>query len=91
MEVVLRLLRGEAVDALSRELKVTPARLAEWRERFLRGGQAALKSRRPDARDEEAVRLKAKIGELAMESELLQEKIARLESGLGPPLRRSRG
>ena len=44
-EAVLRLLHGEELDALSRELGVTAATLAQWRERFLAGGQASLKSR----------------------------------------------
>jgi transposase-like protein len=34
-EVVLRLLRGEALDVLSRELGVPAARLTTWREAFL--------------------------------------------------------
>ena len=34
-------------------------------------GQAALKTRQPDARDEYVMRLKAKIGDLTMENELL--------------------
>ena len=46
-EAVLRLLHGEELDALSCELGVTAATLAQWRERFLAGGQASLKSRRP--------------------------------------------
>lgn len=44
-EVVLRLLRGEDIDGLSRELGVTAAKIAEWRDRFLDGGQANLKTR----------------------------------------------
>jgi transposase InsO family protein len=42
---VLRLLRGEELDALSRELGVTAATLAQWRERFLAAGQASLRER----------------------------------------------
>jgi len=42
---VLRLLRGEGLDKLSRELGVTAASLADWRDRFLVGGQSNLKSR----------------------------------------------
>ena len=41
-EAVLRLLHGEELDALSRELVVTGATLSQWRERFLAAGQAAL-------------------------------------------------
>ena len=87
-EVVLRLLRGEDLDALSRELKLKPERISEWRDKFLAGGQDCLKSREPDSRDEEILRLKAKIGDLTMDNELLGEKIDRLEEGLVPRLRR---
>ena len=89
-EVVLRMLRGEDIDALSRELKVTAARLTEWRERFLAGGQSNLKSREADGRDEENSRLKKKVGELTMDNELLYEKIERMEDGVPPRSRRSR-
>ena len=88
MEVVLRLLRGEDLDALSRELKVGTSRIAEWRDEFLAGGQGSLMSREPDQRDEEIKRLRAKVGELTMENELLYEKCDRLEENLVPRLRR---
>ena len=42
---------------------------------------AALKERTGDDRDDEIVRLKGKVGEMTMETELLREKIARLEAG----------
>jgi transposase-like protein len=60
-----RLLRGEAIDALSRELGVTAATLSNWRDKFLAAGEAALKSREPTAQDDEILRLKAKIGGMA--------------------------
>ena len=91
LEVVLRILRGEDLDALSRELKVTTGRLAQWRDQFLTGGQGALKSRQQDGRDhQEILRLRAKVGELTMDTELLEKKIEKLEDGLRPPSRRSR-
>ena len=74
-EVVLRLLRGEDLESVSRELGVTAARASQWRDQFLVGGQASLKSRAPDARDEDNRRLQAKIGELLMENELLYAKV----------------
>jgi hypothetical protein len=40
--VVLRLLRGEAVEVLSRELGVEPYRLARWREKALTDGMRTL-------------------------------------------------
>ena len=51
-DVVLRLLRGEDLESVSRELGITAARASQWRDRFLAAGQASLKSRAPDARDE---------------------------------------
>jgi transposase len=90
MEVVLRLLRGEALDALSRELGVTGATLAQWREQFLAGGQAAVRSRPADARDEDLARLRAKIGELTMANELLRERAERAEAGRPFASRRSK-
>jgi hypothetical protein len=88
MEVVLRLLRGEDLDVVSRELKLKTSRLAKWRDDFLASGQTGLKSRKGDHRDEENARLKSKVGELTMEIELLNEKIERLEEGLRPRKRR---
>jgi Transposase len=78
-EVVLRVLRGEDLDALSREVGVTAGAIAQWREQFLVGGQAAVKSRVADERDDELGRLRAKIGELTMENELLRERARRAE------------
>jgi transposase-like protein len=71
---VLRLLRGESLELLARELGVTAATLSGWRDDFLAGGQAALKSRPADDRDEEIARLRAKVGELTMDNELLLQR-----------------
>jgi hypothetical protein len=83
-------MRGEDLDTVSRELGVTPATLTFWREAFLAGGEAQLKSRPGDADIEEVRRLKAKVGELAMANELLEEKIDRLEGHRPLASRRSR-
>jgi transposase len=84
MEVVLRALRGEDLDALSRELGVAAGTIAQWREQFLAGGQAAVKSRPADERDDELGRLRAKVGELTMANELLRERARRAEGDGGP-------
>jgi transposase len=89
-EAVLRLLRGEALELVSRELGVTAAELSGWRDRFLSGGEASLKSRLADARDAEIDRLQAKVGELTMTAELLGAKIERLETHRPLGRRRSR-
>ena len=79
-DAVLRLLRGEDLDALSRELGVTAATLSTWREDFLAGGKAALRSRPADGRAEQLHRLQAEVGELTMDNGLL-----RLRCGAGVP------
>ena len=71
---VLRLLRGEDLELVSRELGVTAATLSGWRDDFLAGGQAALKSRPTGDRDDGIVRLRAKVGELTMDDELLLQR-----------------
>jgi len=86
---VLRLLRGEDLDTVSREIGVTAAAMSAWRDRFLTGGQAAVRSREADERDEEIVRMKAKIGEITMENELL-ERARRAEANSPFASRRSR-
>ena len=47
---VLRLLRGEDLETVSRELGVTAATLTGWQDAFLAGGEAALRPVRPQAR-----------------------------------------
>jgi transposase-like protein len=89
-EAVKRLIRGEDLELVSRELGVTAATLSAWRETFERAGEAALKSRQPDERDEENLRLKAKIGELTMANELLDAKIEKLEQTHPFPWRKSK-
>lgn len=90
MESVIRLLRGEDLDALSRELGVTGATLGEWREKFVAAGQSGLKSRPEDERDDEIRRLQAKIGEITMENELLRDRARAAEAAHPFAPRRSR-
>ena len=47
-EVVLRLLRGESLDAISREIGVEVYRLERWRDRALAAMDAGLKERSDD-------------------------------------------
>jgi len=78
MEVVLRVLRGEDLDLISRETGVTAATVSAWRDQFVASGQAGLKSRAADDRDNELVRLKALVGDLTMRLELSREAVQRL-------------
>ena len=89
-EAVLRVLRGEPLETVAREVSVTAADLSGWRERFLEGGAAGLRSRPRDDRDERIAQLQAKLGEITMDNELLSEKIARMEAGRPLGRRRSR-
>jgi Transposase len=90
MAAVMRLLRGEDIDRVSRELKVTGATLSAWREDFLAGGQANLKTREPNVQDEEILSLKAMVGDLTMRNEVLRQRARALEANLPLALRRSR-
>ena len=87
---MLRLLRGEDLETLSRELGVTAATPSGWREQFLEGGAANLKAREVDVDDEETQRLKSLVADLSMSNELLREKIHRMEAGRPLVWRRSK-
>lgn len=85
---VLRLLRGEDLETVSRSLGVTAATLTTWREAFLAAGEAALATRPINGEMLENERLKARLGEMLLEHELLEQKITTLEAGR--PLARRR-
>jgi len=74
-EAVLRLLRGEPLDAVSRAMGVESYRLEEWRSRAVAGMEAALRERGDDdpaaAHLREAQRV---IGEMAMQNDLLRDR-----------------
>ncbi len=78
---VLRLLRGEDLETVSRELGVMAATLTGWHDAFLAGGEAALTTRATTGEELESDRLKAKLGAALIERDLLNEKIAILEAG----------
>ena len=79
-EVVLRLLKGEAIDLLSRELSLPASTLSEWRDTFLMSGLNGLKSKPKDDRDERIKELERKVGQITMDNELLYAKIEKMES-----------
>ena len=89
-DAVLRLLRGEPLEIVARELAVTAADLSAWRDAFLEAGAASLKSRPRDDRDEKIDRLQSKLGEVLMDNELLYAKVDRLETGAPFAARRSK-
>ena len=89
-DAVLRLLRGEDLEMVSRSLGVTAATLSGWRDAFLVAGEASLASRPAEAEELESGRLKARLGEMLLKRELLEAKIAALEGGRPLARRRSR-
>src|SRR6478736_9700569 len=64
---VLRLLRGEDLETVSRALGVTAATLTAWRDAFLAAGESALSTRPESGEALENSRLKAKLGEVMIE------------------------
>ena len=74
MAIAARLLRGEPVNAIAR----------------LQARLRPLKERERDDRDDEIARLKSKVGEITMDNELLNAKIAALEGKRPLAHRRSR-
>ena len=103
-ESVLRVLCGEPLETVARELRgeaekktvqwtVFPPNAADlggWRDAFLEAGTASLKSRPRDDRDARIARLQTKLGEVTMDNELLQERIERMEAGRPLVRRRSK-
>ena len=85
---VLRLLRGEDLEMVSRSLGLTAATLSEWRDAFLAAGEAALTTKLGNGEELQSDRLKARLGQALIERDLLVEKIAVLEAGR--PLARKR-
>ncbi len=71
-EVVLRLLRGESLDALARETCLPAGRIATWRDEFLAGGREGLKSRPAPVEDRRLAEAQRKVGELSMEVDILR-------------------
>jgi transposase len=76
-EVVLRLLRGESGELLSRELGVPLYKLEQWRQRADTALDGALKEREADPASGELAAAMQRIGELSMEVELLRSRIER--------------
>jgi transposase-like protein len=83
-EAVLRLLKGEDLDTLSRELKVNAATLSGWRDVFLENGLAGLKSREVDSRDEKIAQLQKALGATTLRLEVAREVIDVYERKAGP-------
>ena len=95
-ELVIRLLKGESLEELSRESGQPAHVISEWRETFLQSAEAGLKGKsnpsqpNSDPASTEIRQLKTKIGSLVMDNDLLYEKISQLENGIPFHLRKSK-
>ena len=76
-EVVLRLLRGESAELLSRELGLPMFKLEQWRQKAEAALDGALKEREADTASTELAAAMQRIGALSMENELLRARIER--------------
>lgn len=81
--VVLRLLRGEAPELLSREIGVPVYKLERWLEKAEAALEDALKEREADTGGTELSAALQRIGELSMENELLRAKMGQTPGPLG--------
>ena len=73
--VVLRLMRGESAELLSRELGLPVFKLEQWRQKAEAALEGALKEREADPADGQLAAAMRRIGELSMENELLRARI----------------
>lgn len=78
-EVVLRLLRRESIDAVSRECEVTVETSTRWREDFIAAGIAGLKGKTLD--EVRIAALEKKIGRQAMELHEKKDQFMRTRGG----------
>src|SRR5204862_4111560 len=74
-EVVLRLLRGEPVEAVSRQVGVPVWQLERWRARAFAGLKTGLRERSEDPAERELAEAHRRIGGPALEDELLRTRL----------------
>ena len=89
-DAVMRLVRGESLDAVSREVGVEVYRLEAWKSRAQAGLELGLKERDGEPLAAELDAGKRHIGELSMENELLRSRARAAERRLPFGTRRSR-
>jgi transposase len=84
-QAVLRLLRGESLDSVSRSVGVDIDKLETWRRDALAGIQSGLQRRTEMDSNKELQEALHRVGELSMENELLRRRC-----GLARPSRTRR-
>ena len=76
-EVVLRLMRGESAELLSRELGLPVFKLEQWRRKAEAALEGALKEREADPADGQLAAAMRRTGELSMENEPQRARMGR--------------
>jgi transposase-like protein len=71
-DAVLRVLRGESIEQVSRECRISAAELIQWRDEFIEGGKHALKTKPGDLTEDRLKQAHAKIGDLSMRLEIAE-------------------
>jgi len=82
--VVQRLIAGESLEIVSREIGVPIYQLEDWRDRAIIGIEDSLKIHLQDPNERKLTEAQRRIGELTMENELLRERCRR---AAGPLMR----
>lgn len=75
--VVQRLIAGESLEIVSREIGVPIYQLEDWRDRAIIGMEDSLKIHLNDPNEHKLMEAQRRIGELTMENELLRERCRR--------------
>lgn len=60
------MLRGDNLDLVSWEARLTAATMSVWRDQLVTSDRAGFKSRAADGQDDELARLKILVGDLTM-------------------------
>lgn len=88
-DVVMRLLRGESLEEVSRDVRVEAHRLGAWRDDFIALGIEGLKANPATPGDRRVKELERKVGELTLDNDILRA--AARKRGLQiPPRKRPR-
>jgi transposase-like protein len=91
-DLVLKMIKeGIPLEDLSRQTGQPAQVLSGWREEFFEKGSAVFKeAETPKEKmlESEITRLKAKVGDITMDNDLLYEKIKKLENGVPFHLRK---
>ncbi len=72
-QAVLRLLKGEDMELVSRQTGFAMHELAQWRDKYMQAGRENLKSHPRDSRDAELEQRDKLISKLALENEILKK------------------